>query len=234
MSSMIGHNQPPVDVRAKELAAAAENWLAKVPKIVSEEGAGRCKDFLGQVNSEIKLLEAARKAEKQPHIDAGKQVDAKYAAPKTILENAKKLIEPKLRAWLIEAENKRREEAAHKAELARVAAEEAKAKAQEAAKAQTVASHVDAEAASKAAKDAVKAAEAEERKTAQVRGEVTGKASSLRSRKVAVLDHVGDALAHYRNHPDLVELVTKLANAELRHGAERVPGFRVEVKQIAV
>lgn len=233
MDEMIGHNQPPIDERANKLAAAAENWLKKVPEIVSDEGAARCRDFLEQVNQEIKRLEAERKSEKAPIIEAGKEIDAKYSGPKTLLEKAKGMIEPKLRAWLQKIDADSRAEAARMAAEARAAQTAAEAKAREAASAETLASAVEADRAAAEAKAAAKAAAVASAPT-QVRGAVTGKASSLRTRKVAVMVHLGDAIAHYRNHPELAEVMTKLANADVRHGTSNVPGFRIETTQIAV
>ena len=231
MNEMLGHNCPPIDERAKRLAESADKWVAA--DVDTDERAAKCRDFIAQLNNEAKRLESARKAEKQPFIDGGKDVDAKYRAPITLLQTAKGMVEPRLRAWLIKVDNERRAEAAKVEAKARVAATFAAAKVKEAVEARTLASAVDADLAVDAAKAAAKAVSAASA-PAQVRGAVTGKASSLRTYKSGVIDHLGDAIDHYRYHPELAAVMTRLANAELRHGAKSVPGFRVYTTQTAV
>lgn len=233
MDTMIGHNLPPVDERARKLADTAERWIKDVPEITNDDAASRCRDFLDQVKKEIKAIDDRRRAEKAPIIAAGKAIDEKYNAPKMILEQVKVMIEPKLRLWLIKLEERRRSEAEEKAAAAREAERIAGEKRAALEQTPTIAASVDAV---RADQDAARA-EQEARSAhepARVRGSVTGRASSLRSRKVAVLEDVNKALRHFKKHPDVIETITRLANAELRHGAESVPGFRVEIERIAV
>lgn len=104
--------------RADELLAAE----ARVPAALDAETVGRAADFVKQIGAATKATEEARTASKQPHLDAGKTIDATFKAVSDPLLALKKRIEGKIgdHQRRVEAEERRRRE-----EEARRAAEEA-------------------------------------------------------------------------------------------------------------
>lgn len=196
MDAMIGHNQPTL---RDELAARHEDLLKRRDELLAaaeraplavedEETAGKVQDFIKQIAACHKNAEAARVAEKEPHLDAGRMVDGYFKAVTEPLAKAKKAIEDRLTVYLrkkADAERRAREEAE------RLAREEAQRKAREAAEAAAklsaetdLAGAIEAEEAAKQAEaNAVKAASDADAKSAELsrtRGEY-GSVGSLRT-----------------------------------------------------
>ena len=93
-----GHNKGPVfnvavvdalAVEAGEIADAASEW-AKV-EIATETKAGELKDFLDTARAKLKEIEDRRKVEKQPFLDAERDVDTVFNRMKDIIEKAGKI-----------------------------------------------------------------------------------------------------------------------------------------------
>lgn len=165
-----GHNNPPEDIftkiaaRTDQCVANANRWVNERPEITSEEEAEKAADFLRQLrdlgtgkNAEI---EAARKAAKQPHLDAAAAVDAQYNPLKRKVEISIDLVKKLLGPWIDKKERERQE----RERLAREEAERKRREAEEAAKAaeqqtgDVVGARLAAEDAAKEAEAAAKAA----------------------------------------------------------------------------
>ena len=235
-SGSIGHNIRPLDLareRVDALTAVANEWLAKVPEIMDEPTAKRADDFLTQIQAELKKLGVAEKAEKNPLRNRIAEIGLAYAPLTFALNTVKNLLSPKIAAWLrrkqvaLEAEKvKQREEAAR---LAREAA------AMVATRQQTVEQTIHAQEMAEAAEEAAKRAAAPVER-AQVRGDYSGRARSVRTLwRAEIIDQLL-VYVYYAEHPDVIETLQRLVNAEApaAHKEKReIPGCRFIAKEIA-
>jgi len=225
---MLGHNNPPEQfARVDELVANADRWKTERPVIESDDVAGKAQAFLDQLRSCAKEIEATRKAEKQPHMDAAKAVDQVFKPQMDRLTAAANIIKGLLTEFLRKKEDERR---AAEAEQRRIA-DEAARKAEDAARA---ASSVDQQVAAQKAREDASAAAAEADHIARTRSQVTGQGRtvSLRSRKVGVIVDQGKVYRKFRDHPSVIEVLQKLVNAEVR-GGRSIPGVDIREEQEA-
>ena len=237
----IGHNNGPVfntevvdafAAEASEIADAASEW-AKVA-IGNETKAGELKDFLDTARAKLKEIEDRRKVEKQPFLDAGRDVDTAFNRVKDIIEKAGKLAKAPLEAYLKEQQRIAEERRRAEQEAARKAAEEAERERMIAERNRNAAAIIEAEEKAKVAAEAAKAAEAPAR--AQV-SSATGTGSNrtgLRTHRSAQITNINQAMLHYRGHADLAECITRLANADIRaaKGAKiTIPGIDIIEEQ---
>ncbi len=215
--------------KARDVADAAAAWK-EAGKITDETQAEKANDFLAGARKLLKAVEDRRKTEKEPHLDAGRKVDAAFGDIKTIIDKAASMVKPILADYMREqeraAEERRREEvrkAVAEAEAAQKAAEQAQAR-------NDVVGEAEAEKAAKEAEDARKAAEKPQ--SAKV-GSATGggRRTSLRTTRFAEITSINTAMLHYRDHPEMRVLLLKLANADIRAAkGEKVdlPGFAIK------
>lgn len=149
----LGHNRPPTPLealaaslrerhaaafsRTEELAAAA----TRVPATFEDEATvKKASAFIAQIKAVTKALEDARKAEKQPYLEAGQTVDATFKTELSVLADLSAAVLKRIDVFLRakEAEERQRREAEAQAaaaearrlaEIARKAQEEAAASA---------------------------------------------------------------------------------------------------------
>lgn len=225
---MLGHNNPPEDfARVNDLVATADRWKAERPVIETDDVAEKAQAFLDQLRSCAKDIEKARKADKQPHMDAAKAVDELYKPQVDRLTAAANIIKGLLTDFLRKKEDERR----RVEEERRRAAEEARRKAEEASR---EAASVDQQVAAQKARGDAEAAAKVAEQTAKSRAQVTGQGRtvSLRTRRVAVIVDQGKVYRKFRDHPSVIEALQKLVNAEVRAG-KSVPGVEVREEQAA-
>lgn len=224
-----GHNRPPPDinVRVNELVEAANLWIAERPTIEDEETAKKADGFLGQLSKELKAVEAERKREKEPHLAAAKAVDATYQPFKALLETAYNILKPRLNAYL-SLKQKRLDDVKRdaEAEAFRLAREAQEAQAKTQMPTATVEEVLRAQNAYDQAEAAKKAAEALP-DTAAVKHEYSDRARVLRHVWKARITNMAAAFLHYRSHPEVAELLTRLASAEARAGVRSIKGFEI-------
>lgn len=227
----IGGNNPPVSIdfeaafetvkaRIGKIAEVGNKWVTERPEITDAEMAGKCTDFMAQVNAALKDAEAARRAEKKPHEDAAKAVDVKFRALGATLEKIKELLQPRLTTWLrkeqdrIAAERRQAEDAARKA---REEAEAAQRLAEDAAKkpgADVIGAAVAAEDAKKRAEEAAKLGATPMR--AQAKGDFSSRAASLRTYHSAKIVDVMKALRAFKDDAGVLAALQKAADAAAR------------------
>jgi hypothetical protein len=226
----IGDNKPPPDpikVRTDELVAAANKWGAT--DIKDQDNADALSAFIDQLRAQEKLVEEKRKTEKKPHIDAADAVDAEWNPLKALLDKSKKMVMPRLDAWLLKLKEKKEEDDRRaKAEadrLAKIAAEAAEKAAQEAAQdGDVISASVAAEAAEKAAQEAAKTAQKQASQPVNFKSSLGARTKSLRTYWHArVTSHMA-ALAHFKNHPDVIAVVARLAEQAAGEKAAPIPG----------
>ena len=233
----LGHNNPPEPIdqypalkqRTDELVATANRWIAERPEITDADTAEKCQTFLEQLRAEFKAVEEQRKAEKQPHMDAAAAVDGRYNPLKALLETAAGFLKPKREAYLRKVEDAQRE-AARKAaaEAARIQreAEEAARKAQ-AGTGAVVGATVEAEQKRREAEEATARAEAAAAAKPTLKGVHGGRAATLRSRWLGRITDQGKVYRRYKARAEVVELLQKLVNADVRAGEREIPGVEV-------
>lgn len=241
--AVIGSNNPPPydpDIwsdcakKVEDFTAAAGEWL-NLGTIETQDQSQKATDFVSGARKTYKAIDEARKAAKAPHDEAGKAVQAAFAP---LLDKIKLSVD-KIAA--MQADWLKRENARIAAEKAREAAEaEAKRKeaerlAAEAAARNDVSAIVDAEAAMKEAEKAAKAA-ARNATASAASATGGGRTMSLRTTYECELINIAHAFQAFRNHPDLADLLVRLANAEVRSqkGEKVAPaGFTLIKKEMA-
>lgn len=231
----IGHNQPPpfeaFSIHIDGLLEEGRVWLDGAVK--DEADAAGVSKLLDMFRAVKKDADAQRAAEKKPHDDAAKAVQAKWKPlldrAETAINACKAALAPYLARKEAEqraAADKLRREAEEKAAAARaamqtadpgnlVACERAEALA-------TIATKADKQARS-AARERVQAAGGD-------------RAVSLRTTHKPVLVNPREALRWYvTTNPDAIKnFLVRLAEQDVRAGARSIPGFEIaEVKAVA-
>lgn len=220
-----------IEERASKFLAGVDVW-AERKEITTDDLAARANDFLTGAKRLLSEAEEARKAEKQPHLDAGRAVDESWAALKTRIEKVIGVVRPMIDAFAKAKAARQRAEAEAARKRAEDAARQAR-EAEEAAKnAMTPSARIEAEERVAAAQQAQ---EHEQRKAERASAPVkiasaTGLANNrgLKTIRKAKIVSLGAALAHYKNNPALADAILTLANADLRHsptvdGVKRIP-----------
>lgn len=235
----VGHNNPPAPTpieAARETLAdlhlTAEQWFDGAD-IETDGQADEVSRIVDAARKAKTRFEADRKAEKQPHLDAGKAVDTAW---KPLTDAADRIVEvgkAALTPWLQAKERAKREAEAEARRVADAAAEEARRLA-----AQTDGSL----AAAQARDDAIEQAEAAQAKAdraardrAGAKGEGMGRTMSLRTTyrsevedRRALLNHVA------RTRPaDLDTFLSEWARKAVAAGARELPGVKVWAEQVA-
>lgn len=238
--AVIGANNPPADFfeqcsqKVEDLFGEAKLWLDGKP-VDSQAHADDLSNLLNMLRSAEKEAEAARKAEKEPHLEAGRAVDAKYKPLtdrcKLASDGCKKALTP----WLEKIEAEKRaaaEKARQEAEEKARAAAEAHRKAQDAA---DLAAADEAERLIADAKKAERIAGKAEKSHATASGGI-GKAVSLRTVAVVKLTDPSAAIKHYwpKDYPEFQALLIRLAERDARAGARSIPGYEITEEKRAV
>lgn len=136
----IGDNSANLDAhellaaQINELIDSAREWLKAIGgKIATQEHADKAANYANKFGDFEKQADARRKAEKEPHDKAAKDVHAKWSPVISLADDKKRWLKKEMEAFLI-AEKRRKEEEARKAaaeeaariEAQRIAAEEAR------------------------------------------------------------------------------------------------------------
>jgi hypothetical protein len=238
----LGHNQPPPDPigRARELVATANRWITERSEIVDNEMAGVAQDFLRQLRANRDDLEASMKAERKPLDDAVAAIRVKYRDPLELVGIALTKMREKLAPWLKRQQDRLDAEAAERGRVAADAAAQADAARRTAQQTGTVEAELNAQRAAQQLEEAQRAA-AKPIGRARVRGDLSDRASSLRTLWYAVVVDEDKALRSYRKDPTVraaaLIAATRLASAlakELRGNPRCCPvGFEFKKREIA-
>ena len=233
MTRGIGDNSPPSAIEAfsaaiEDVRLEAGNWLDG-SAIETQAQA----DAVGIIVSTAKKLgrdaDLARKADKEPHLEAGRVVDAAWKPLLEQVEAITKAAQAPLTAYLNRLAEVQRQEA----EAARQEAQRLQQAAIEAQRASAVAGNIEAveaaEALQRDADTASKVAAKAEKAKPLVAGE--GRSIGLRTAWVAVITDRRALLEHVMRHaPDaLTEFLTEFARKTVAHGVCSLPG--VDIKQ---
>lgn len=232
----IGHNNPPafdaIKVHVDDLLTEAKNWCDG-SAIENQAQADQVARLIDDFRAAAKAADDARKEEAKPFDEAKAAVQAKYApliaetkGQTGVIPRALSALKATLTPWLQKLERERQE-------AARAAQEEADRKAREAAEAMRATSMADlegreqAEGLVAAAEEAAAAAARIDKDKAHAKGE--GRAIGLRKTYRPVLVDRKAALLHYAatRPDDLVTLLCRLAETDVREGKRTIPGFDV-------
>lgn len=204
IEEMIGSNNPPTDEAAiDEIDSAISAANAELAKPVTDQaGADRLGNHRDRLAKLYKDREAARKTEKQPHMDAAQAVDARFKPILARVEEAGSKIKKAITSWLLIEERRRNEEAV--AEMKRQ---------EEQRKAALNANLPLPEPMPVPVVDRPKAGTA-------------GRATALRTYKRAEITDYKAALSHFEGNSEVKELIQTLADRCVRAGVD-VPGCKV-------
>lgn len=236
----IGHNAGPEPTpfelysnAVENLTLEARNFLDGEP-IDSQQLADSVSILMDTLRKTKKEADEARAAEKKPHDDAAKAVQAKW---KPIIEKADLAVDTckkALRPWLEKLEAEARERAEEARREAERKAQEAAAAAQAAAVSADFSAREDAEEKVKEAKQA----EAEAKRAEKARPQAVGgaRATTLRTTYRPELIDLSDAVKHYWqvNRPAFEDLVCRLAAEDVRGGKRSLPGFFIHEERAVV
>lgn len=227
----MGDNNPPtepVELIPLEIEAASE-WLSKVKTITTQTDADIASNRVANLRDLKKKAEAQHKSEKEPHLAAGRAVDAKY---KPKIDDADAAVKKLLSAITV-FQN------AERARLQKIADEKA---AKERAEWEKQQAELRAKAEAEAAANKTPLDEILERQPAppppkaepvKVKsGGASGKAVSLRTVKVATIADFDKALLALKDHPEIRDLVQKLADRACKAGVP-LAGVEYSTQQVA-
>jgi len=235
----IGNNNPPADdpfvafhTHIGDLFDEAKHFLDG-EGIKSDGEAEAVSKLLDMIRKAGKDADEARKAEKRPHDEAAKAVQAKWnpLLDRALLavDTCKRVLEP----WLRQKEEAQRAAA----EAARVRAEEAAAAAQAAIRSASETDLGAREQAEALVKDA-RAAEADASRAEKARPQAGGgaRATTLRTTFRPELMSPRAALQHYAttNPAAIKACLQVLAETDVREGKRSIPGFVIHEEKVVV
>jgi len=207
-----GHNQPPADNEIEALRdqiASAKAGAGEFAEIKDDKTASKAQAFRARLNELSKQADKKRDELKRPHLEAGRAIDKEWMP---LVKDAKAA-----------ADQIRKALSAHETRKAR-AAEEARRKAEEEQR-RREAEAAKAAAAGMPAPAPEPTPQPEPAPTAQIKG-AYGKAASVREVLIAEVVDQDAAYQAMRTHPELVDLIRKLAQRAVNAGHE-IAGVKV-------
>lgn len=237
------HNQPPpyddavledLSEKVRDFTDGAGDW-SDLKEIETEEQSAKLTDYLSGARGLYKKVDEARKAAKKPHDDAGKAVQDAFMPLLNKLKRSADTAKELQTVWLTKLEKEKaaeRQRQIEEAERQRRAAEEA---ARQAESRNDIEGQVDAEAAMKEAEKAEKAAQRDVRVSSKS-STGGGRTTSLRTVREAEITNLRHLFLHYQSHPEVAEVLRRLANADIRaaKGAPvDIPGINIIERKVA-
>ncbi|MCB1460936.1 MAG: hypothetical protein KDJ90_00555 [Nitratireductor sp.] len=181
--------------------------------ITTKEQADKAATWAKRLGTLSKKADDLRKVEKQPHIDAGATVDAKWNPIRDDAKDLSTRLKRHLDAWLREQDRLERERQAR----AREEAERAQREAEEAARAAAASDDAEAKARAEEAAEQAKQAERDAAERNAQAGR-TGAKVSLRTFVSAEITDYDALLIALKDHSEVKELVQSLANRAAKSG----------------
>lgn len=225
----IGHNSGDLSLAEQiaEYAELARAWLKKTG-VKDKTTADTAANYRAKLNQLKKDADDARTTEKAPHLAAAREVDDRWRVPIADATAAAEGLRAALTQFMVAEEKRMKEEQekARKIEEERVAAERARIEAERAEKMRVdpIAAMTDPE------PELPMVAEPEPVKV-QAGGQ-RGRKTGLKTVTVYEVTDYAAALAHVKDHPDVVASVEKVARAQAKTGAT-VPGVTASERKVA-
>jgi hypothetical protein len=217
-----GHNKPPPSdalERAADLVANANRWRSERPEIANDEQAGNAAEFIEQLRLARDDLERDQKVEVEPYESIISSIKLKYKDPRTLVQLALESMQRLATGWLDLVKARQRLQQQDRDRAAAEAVEKARKAIEDAGSVGTVESELAARRATEAAQAAMKAAD-KPIERAQIRGDLAGRAMSMRTTWSAKIVNETDALRSYARHPKIREAaliaVRRQANKDAR------------------
>lgn len=227
MTAPIGHNNPPCPFAAmaahiNDLYELAEGALTG-GEITTPERAGKIEELKNDLKKAVADAEKARKIEKEPHLEAGRVIDAKW---KELTEKGTLAVKTANTALTPFLQKVQAEKDADKERLRK----EAEAKAAEALQAFTTTAPTDLEARANAeqlAKEATKA-------TATA-NKIDRSATGLRTTyRAEIVDYFKFGKWAWKNrNAEYAQFLESLAASEARGNRGQIPGLEIHIQKIA-
>ncbi|MEM7212324.1 MAG: hypothetical protein AAF479_10605 [Pseudomonadota bacterium] len=233
----IGHNSgeaaDPFKERVNEFGRAAVEW-GKVE--IDDSNAEQLNDFIEGARALRKEVDAARVVAKKPYDDASKNVQSVFKPLIEAVDKAGKIAKGLQTSYLRRKEEEQERQREAEMQLAAEAEAAAQAEAKEAEESGDFVAAAEAEA--KVEKTAKKLDEVQKPVKAQVKSASgAGRTASMRTFRKAKITSVPLALAYYRDHPKVADLILELADADIRRAGKEpitIPGIEiVEERRIA-
>lgn len=208
-------------LRVAAFCDACGKW-ADIKDIASKEQAERLGDFINGAKQLSKKVDEQRTADKSIHDARSTAVQSAFKLLLDKLDASAKKLKPMAAAWL---EKEQARLAAEQAEAKRIADEKIEAARKQAAEAlarNDVSGEVEAAAAMKDAEKAQKVASRDVKaKVGSASG--AGRTMSMRTVQTAEIHSQNGVYMHFREHPDVIDLLQRLATAAVRAGVEFDP-----------
>lgn len=219
-------------LRVAAFMDACGKW-ADIKEIGSAEQSERLTDFITGSRQLWQKVEDQRKADKKPHDDRAAEVQEAFIGMLNKLKAAGDKLKPMQAAWLEKVQAKIDAEKAEQKRLADEKAESARQLAAQAAARNDVSGEVDAAAALKEAEKELNAANRDVKaKAGSASG--GGRSMAMRSVKTADIHSRNSVYMHFRDHPDVIELLQRLATQSVRAGFEFDPKIlTVKIEKVA-
>jgi hypothetical protein len=223
----IGHNSGDLSLAEQitEYASMALAWLKKTG-IKDKVTADTAANYRAKLNELKKEADNARTTEKAPHMAAAKAVDDKWRVPIAEATAAAEDIRAALTQFMVAEEKRLKEEQEKARKEERIATERARIEAERAEK-----MRVDPVAAMTDPEPELPMPTAVEPVKVQAGGQ-RGRKTGLKTVTVYEVTDYEAALAHVKNHPDVVAAVEKVAKAQAKTGAS-VPGVEAKQEKVA-
>lgn len=233
---LIGDNSAGVGAAEllKEGIAAVNSWLAKT-EITTKALADEAAKKRGELSKLRIAADKERKAEKEVHLKASRDVDARYNPFIKDAKASEKALVDAAQTVLLEEARKQRliDEAAAEAarkEAMRIADEERKLQEQMHAEMAQQAEAIGAPPPEPLPEPEPVAVEPP-KKTVVKAGGVSGRQMRVKTVDVVVIKDYRMALEHFADHVDVKALIAKLADLAMSNG-EEVPGCEIEKKDV--
>ena len=211
--------------------ASAEAWLKAHPTAKDQTESDYARNLQAELLKIEKQADTMHKAEKQPHLDAGRAVDDKFRFRERVAPIAKALRNV-FGAFMAAEEERQRKAAQAKFEAEKKAAEaarrEIKAQREKQMRDDPIAALTSPEPELPMAPIAPEAVKVKA-------GGGVGRAAGLRTEYVPEITDYAAALQHFANHDDVRALVDKLVKAATRVGKSqtKIPGVTIHERRVA-
>ena len=220
-----------VKIEIEDRAAQAEAWLAAHPMIATQMDCDIARNMQAALLNAEKQADKDRQAEKRPHFEAGKAVDAKFKPLTAMAATWAARLRDAIGGFLRAEENRQQDEARKKfeaekkaVEAARMEVEKARAKLEREDPIHALLNPAEAFPELPLAPAPVKV---------QAGGAV-GRKAGLKTVYVATVTDHAAALAHYAYNAQVRDIIQKLASADVRGGARAIPGVTIsEEREVA-
>lgn len=206
------------ELRVQAFTEACGKW-ADIKEIGSAEQSERLTDFITGARQLWQKVEDQRVIDKKPHDDRGAEVQAAFVKMLAKLKTAGDKLKPMQAAWLAKEQARIDAEKAEQKRIADEKAETARQLAAQAAARNDVSGEVEAAAMLKeASKEQKSAGRVVKAKAVSASG--GGRAMSMRDVRTAVIQSQNAVYMHFREDPEVIDLLQRLANQAVRAGVE--------------